>query len=65
MTEYKAKIINGVFTICPVITNTLNKDGGNDIMVKMPNISKINAYKAEILNKMVRGERVDIEVVNG
>lgn len=59
--EYKAKLIDGVLEIFPKVEKKTNSNGGTDVTVHMPSPSTILATKMEILNKLARGEKVEIE----
>lgn len=63
--EYKARIKNGVLEIFPHIIKKTNANGGTDIIVCVPSLTKMGAYKQEILNKLAAGIPIpELEIEN-
>lgn len=62
--EFKAKLINGLVEIFPKVESIPNGNGGNDIVVHALNPSAVILAKMEVLNKLARGEKVDLEIIN-
>ena len=63
--EFRAVIKNGVLEILPFVEKKQNAGGGTDVIVHAPNISMINEFKQEILNRLAAGETVEnLEVEN-
>ncbi len=60
--EFKAKFVDGVLNVYPVVESTPNANGGNDIVVHALTPTAVQEAKQEILMKMALGQAVDIKV---